>query len=148
VLHGIESICLSRDEGDFPIRNQLIKPGDRSPLGVGAGACALLAALPDETVDEVLARNAPLRAERFPLCTDAAIRKLVRETRERGYCLQPGLVFQDSWAVAATVYDANEVPVAAISIAALRSRLGPARSAVLGSRLMQASAELTAQLAG
>ena len=25
VLHGIESICLSRTEGDFPIRNQLVK---------------------------------------------------------------------------------------------------------------------------
>jgi DNA-binding IclR family transcriptional regulator len=148
VLHGIESICLSRDEGDFPIRNQLIKPGDRSPLGVGAGSCALLAALPDETIADVLARNASIRTERFPRCTDKAILALVRETRERGYCLQPGLVFEDSWAVAAAVYDANDVPVAAISIAALRSRLGPARSAMLGGRLMQASAELTKQLAG
>ncbi len=147
VLHGIESICLSRDEGDFPIRNQLIKPGDRSPLGVGAGACALLAALPDETVDEVLARNAALRAEKYPRCTDHALRALVRETRERGYCLQPGLVFEDSWAVAAAVFDANAAPVAAISIAALRSRLGPARSAVLGNRLMEASGALTAQIA-
>lgn len=147
VLHGIESICLSRDEGDFPIRNQLIKPGDRSPLGVGAGACALLAALPDETVDEVLARNAGLRAERYPRCTDSAIRRLVRDTRERGYCLQPGLVFEDSWAVAAVVHDANGAPVAAISIAAVRSRLGPARSAVLGNRLMQASGDLMRQLA-
>jgi len=114
VLHGHESICLSRDEGDFPIRNQLIKPGDRWPLGVGAGSAAILA--------------------------------LVRDTRDRGYCLQPGMVFEDSWAVGVVVYDANGAPVASISIAALRSRLGPARSAMLGNRLMQASKELTAQL--
>jgi len=148
VLHGIESICLSRDEGDFPIRNQLVKPGDRSPLGVGAGACAMLAALPDETIDEVLQRNAPLRAQRYPRCTDSAIRGVLRDTRDRGFCLQPGLVFEDSWAVAAVVYDPNGAPVAAISIAALRSRLGPARSAVLGNRLMLASGELTRLLAG
>ena len=98
VLHGHESICLSRDEGDFPIRNQLIKPGDRWPLGVGAGSCAILAALPDDTVADVLARNAALRAEKFPRCTDAAVLALVRDTRERGYCLQPGMVFEDSWA--------------------------------------------------
>ena len=143
VLHGHESICLSRDEGDFPIRNQLIKPGDRWPLGIGAGSCAILAALPDETVADVLARNAALRADRFPRCTDSAILALVRDTRERGYCLQPGMVFEDSWAIGVVVYDANDAPVASISIAALRSRLGPARSAMLGNRLMQASRELT-----
>ena len=84
VLHGHESICLSRDEGDFPIRNQLIKPGDRWPLGVGAGSCAILAALPDDTVADVLARNAALRADKFPRCTDGAVLALVRDTRERG----------------------------------------------------------------
>jgi DNA-binding IclR family transcriptional regulator len=148
VLHGHESICLSRDEGDFPIRNQLIKPGDRWPLGVGAGSCAILAALPDDTVADVLARNAALRAGKFPRCTDASVRALVRDTRERGYCLQPGMVFEDSWAIGVVVYDANQAPVASISIAALRSRLGPARSAMLGNRLMQASKELTAQMRG
>jgi DNA-binding IclR family transcriptional regulator len=148
VLHGHESICLSRDEGDFPIRNQLIKPGDRWPLGVGAGSCAILAALPDETVTDVLARNAAFRAEKFPRCTDSAVRALVRDTRDRGYCLQPGMVFEDSWAIGVVVYDPNDVPVASISIAALRSRLGPARSAMLGNRLMQASRELTLQMGG
>ena len=111
VLHGHESICLSRDEGDFPIRNQLIKPGDRWPLGVGAGSCAILAALPDETVADVLARNAALRAEKFPRCTDSSVLALVRDTRDRGYCLQPGMVFEDSWAIGVVVYDANQAPV-------------------------------------
>ena len=144
VLHGYESICLSRDEGDFPIRNQLVKPGDRYPLGVGGGSCALLAALADDEIDDVLARNAMLRAERYPRCTDEALRTLLRETRERGYCLQPGLVIEDSWAVGTVVCDENQRPVAAISIAAIASRLGTARSAAVGNRLMQASRELTA----
>lgn len=144
VLHGYESICLSRDEGDFPIRNQLIKAGDRWPLGVGAGACALLASLSDDQVDDVLARNAELRAERAPRCTDEAIRGLIRETREKGYCVQPGLVIEGSWAVGVPVYDAHGRPVASISVAAIERRLGAARSAALGNRLMQASSELTA----
>ena len=135
--------ALGADMESGTLAHWLIKPGDRWPLGIGAGSCAILAALPDETVADVLARNAALRAEKFPRCTDAAIRALVRDTRERGYCLQPGLVFEDSWAVGAVVYDANGAPVASISIAALRSRLGPARSAMLGNRLMQASRELT-----
>lgn len=142
VLHGYESICLSRDEGDFPIRNQLIKPGDRWPLGVGAGSCALLAALSDVEVDEILRMNKALREKRFPRCTDEVIRSMVRDTRERGYVLQPGLVLEESWAVGVVVYDINARPVASISIAALKSRLGPARSAALGNRLMLASQDL------
>lgn len=144
VLHGYESICLSRDEGDFPIRNQLIKPGDRWPLGVGAGSCAILAALSNEEVDNVLSLSAAVRAERFPRCTDASIRRLIRETRELGYCLQPGLIIEDSWAVGVVVRDAARNPVASISIAAIRSRLGRARGATLGHRLLRASEELTA----
>ncbi len=144
VLHGYESICLSRDEGDFPIRNQLIKPGDRWPLGVGAGACAMLAAMSDTEIDDVLRLNAPLRAARFPRCTDDEIRRLVASTRELGYCMQPGLVLEDSWAVGAVVADASGQPVASISIAAIRSRLDVARSAILGNRLIHAAAAITA----
>jgi DNA-binding IclR family transcriptional regulator len=143
VLHGDETICLSRDEGDFPIRNQLIKPGDRWPLGVGGGACAMLAALSDAEVDGVLARNAALRAEKFPRCTDAALRTLIASTRARGFCVQPGLVLEDSWAVAVAVYDTAQRPVASISVAAVRSRLGAERSAALGEQLCALSARLT-----
>lgn len=143
VLHGYESICLSRDEGDFPIKNQLIKAGDRWPLGVGAGAAAMLAALSDEEVEDVLFRTASVRERKFPRCTDPVVRGLIRDTRERGYCVQPGLVLEDSWAVGVAVYDTHGRPVASISIAAIQSRLGPARSALLGNRLMQASQALT-----
>jgi len=143
VLHGYESICLSRDEGDFPIRNQLIKAGDRWPLGVGAGSCALLAALSDDEVTDVLRRNSQLRADKYPRCTDEGILKLIEETRAKGYCVQPGLVIEDSWAVGVVVYDIDNRPVGAISVAAIRSRLGLARCTSIGNRLMQASVELT-----
>jgi DNA-binding IclR family transcriptional regulator len=143
VLHGIESICLSRDEGDFPIRNQLVKAGDRWPLGVGAGSCAMLAALSDADVGDILARNAGMRADKYPGCTDAAIRRLVQETRHQGYCLNPGLVLESSWALGVPVVDRQHRPVASISLAAIEPRLGPARRAMLGNRLMQASRELT-----
>jgi len=143
VLHGIESICLSRWEGDFPIRNQLVKPGDRWPLGVGAGSCAMLAALADEDVAAILQRNGEARRSQYPGCTDAAIWQLVHETRALGYCLNPGLVLESSWAIGVPVYDAQRRPVASISLAAIESRLGPARRVALGNRLMQASQALT-----
>ncbi|CAD5369701.1 Transcriptional regulator, IclR family [Rubrivivax sp. A210] len=147
VLHGIESICLSRTEGDFPIRNQLVKAGDRWPLGVGAGSCAILAALSDADIADILQRNAATRLARYLRCTDAAIGRLIRETRAQGYCLNPGLVLESSWALGVPVYDSQQRPVASISLAAIESRLGPARAAALGNRLMQASRELQGLLA-
>lgn len=144
VLHGHEAICLSRDEGDYPIRNQLIKAGDRWLLGVGAGACAILAALSDDEIADVLSRNAEVRAAKFPRCTDTAIWALIAEARSVGYCLQPGLVVEGSWAVGVPVYDINDRPVAAISVAAIELRLGTARATMLGNRLIYASRELTA----
>lgn len=143
VLHGHETICLSRDEGDFPIRNQLLKPGDRVPLGVGAGGCALLAALADAQVAEVLAHTHATRALRYPSCTDAALRQMVRETRAHGWCVLPGLLLPDSWAVAVVVRDPHAQPVAAITVAAIKSRLAPARRSAIGQRLLRASAEIT-----
>jgi DNA-binding IclR family transcriptional regulator len=144
VLHGYESICLSRHEGDFPIRNQLLKPGDRVPLGVGAGGCALLAALGDDEVQKVLVLTRPVREQKYPRCTDEAVWRLVRDCRERGFCVMPGLLLPDAWAVGAVVRDPNGQPVASISVAAIRSRLGATRSTLLGHRLVQASAQLTA----
>lgn len=146
VLHGIESICLSRSEGDFPIRNQLVKPGDRWPLGVGAGSCAMLAALSDTDIAHILRSNTTERLTRFPGCSDAAIHRLIAETRAQGYCLNPGLVLESSWAIGVPVLDANHRPVASLSLAAIEPRLGPARRAALGNRLMQASQALTAAL--
>lgn len=139
VLHGYESICLSRDEGDFPIRNQLIKPGDRWPLGVGAGSCAMLAAQTDTEIDEILLFSKMHRQLKFPMCTDKKVRTLVEQTRDLGYCLQPGLVMADSWAIGVAICDDDGRPVASISIAALKSRLGLARAAILGNRLIQES---------
>ena len=143
VMHGYEQICLSRDEGDFPIRNQLLKPGDRVPLGVGAGGCALLAAMGDDEVHKVLALTQPVRQQKYPGCTDEAVWRLVNEARERGFCVMPGLLLPDAWAVGAVVRDTNGQPVASISVAAIQSRLGATRCLLLGHRLMQASAQIT-----
>jgi DNA-binding IclR family transcriptional regulator len=144
VRHGDESICLSRDEGDLPLRSQVQKPGDRFPLGVGAGSCAMLAALADDDITDVLARSATLRAERFPRFTDEAIHRVIAAARERSYRLVPGLVLADSWAVGVVVFDTEGQPVASISLTVIKSRLGLARCATLGNRMMVASRSITA----
>lgn len=146
VRHGYEAICLSRDEGDFPIRNQALKSGDRFPLGVGAGATALLAALSDEEIADALVRNAGMLSSRYPRCEPKTIWRLVHETREQGYSLNPGLVTEGSWAIGVAVFDEALQPLAAISLAAIESRLGVVRRTALAQRLIEASQGLTRAL--
>jgi DNA-binding IclR family transcriptional regulator len=143
LLHEGQAICLSRDEGGFPIRNQLIKPGDRWPLGVGAGSCAMLAAHEDAYVEAALERTRLFRSHRYPRCTNEAIWQLILQTRQKGYCVQPGLVAAEQWAVGVVVMDSQGLPSASISIAAIASRLGEARAVALGNRLMLCSQELS-----
>ena len=49
---GSYSVCLQREEGDFPIRTHVLQAGARHPLGVGAGAMAILAALTEAEAEE------------------------------------------------------------------------------------------------
>ena len=137
VRHGYDNVCISRHEGARPMRQQLMKPGDRWPAGVGAGSCAMLSALEDDEITEALSKSRSERSQRFPRCTDREIWQLIGDTREKGYCLLPGLVFQDSWAVGVCVRDAAGQPSASISVAASRTRLGIARSAAIGNYLIE-----------
>ena len=54
IRSGTEAICIDRQTGDFPIQSNYLYPGTRRPLGIGAGAQALLAALPAEEADRLL----------------------------------------------------------------------------------------------
>src|SRR5690606_20147749 len=55
VRRGSFSVCLYREEGTYPVRTHALQAGFEHPLGVGAGSLAMLAALPDEEVEAVLA---------------------------------------------------------------------------------------------
>ena len=62
---GAHAVCLDRQTGDFPIQSNYLYPGTRRPLGVGAGAMAILAALPKKEGNTLLTFVANRLAE-FP----------------------------------------------------------------------------------
>jgi DNA-binding IclR family transcriptional regulator len=140
---GFEAICLSRHEGNFPIRTQVLKPGDRFPLGVGAGSVAMLAALHDMEVQTILQTNAPWITAQYARCTLSAIKTQVRTAREKGYSVNPGLVVEGSWGIGVAVMNATGEVVAAISLAAIEKRLSLSRRTLLANQLMLASQEIT-----
>ncbi len=135
VPRGVYSICVHREEGPYPIRVHALHAGDRHPLGVGAGSLALLSALTDHEVEEVLAANAEVLAEKYPNHSPSVLRTLVEETRAKGYALNPGLILPSSWGVGVPIRGGDGRPVGALSIAAIESRLSEARQQEIESLL-------------
>ncbi|WP_393982121.1 IclR family transcriptional regulator [Xanthobacter nonsaccharivorans] len=146
VPRGAFSVCLHREEGTFPIRTHVLQAGDRHPLGIGAGGLALLAALPDEEVEQMLAANAEALETQYPGYSVAMLRDAVADTRARGYALNPGLYVAGSWGIGMVVLGPDRRPVGALSLAAIESRLTTERQAELVPLLKREAEALEAHL--
>jgi DNA-binding IclR family transcriptional regulator len=125
------AICLHREEGTYPIRTQVLKAGDQHPLGVGAGSLAILAALSDEEVERVLTANATVLRDQYPTYSPKLLRTFVANARQAGYAFNPGILVPGSWGIGIAVKDGRGRPIAALSIAAIESRLPERRRAKL-----------------
>lgn len=129
------SVCLYREEGTYPVRTHALQAGFEHPLGVGAGSLAMLAALPDEEIEVVLAANEAVLKSRFPMLPAPRIREGVALTRARGYALNPGLIFTNSWGIGMAVHGPDGRLAGALSIAAIDSRMQPPRQQELAGHL-------------
>jgi DNA-binding IclR family transcriptional regulator len=147
VRRDVMVVCLHREEGPYPIRTHVLLPGSRHPLGVGGAGLALLAALDDREIDTAIAANDDLWPS-YPLITAERLRELVAEARQRGFAVNPGLIMSDSWGIGVAVRDASGEPVAALSLAAIASRMKPARQDELGALLVEEAHRLEEQLRG
>jgi DNA-binding IclR family transcriptional regulator len=127
VAHDVYSICLHREDGPYPIKVHSLEAGDRHPLGVGAGSLALLSALPDAEVEQIIGANADILPERYPLYSGGTLLDLISETRKRGYSLNPGMMLPGSWGIGMAIRGENGRPIGALSIAAIEGRLGEKR---------------------
>lgn len=127
VQRGTEWVCLSREEGSFPLRSHVLQPGDRHPVGAGAAGLALIAALSDEEIAEVLAVNAEGLVANYPGHPLDALREQIAETKRNGYALNAGYVFKGSWGIAVAFRDARTHTHAALTIAGVESRFTGSR---------------------
>lgn len=141
VRHGSNAICLLRQEGSYPIRTHLLYAGQRNPLGVGAGSLAMLAALDDVQIESILRDNADIRAREYPGCTDAHLWEGIRQTRENGVTVNPGLTLRNSWGMAKVIHHPNGRIAGALSISAIDSRMAGTRRDKLA-QLLTAQAAL------
>jgi DNA-binding IclR family transcriptional regulator len=136
---GTESVCVDREVGSFPIRANYLDIGSRRPLGLGAGAMALLAWQPQPEIDAIL----PLVDQRLPQYPKVSLKWLkdeIERSRERGYTVFLNMLVERMGAVGVPIFGSDGSAVAAISIAALSDRLSARMDQLVGMLKREAEA--------
>lgn len=122
VRSGFEAVCFDHVQGSYPIRTHSLKIGARRALGAGAGAMALLAALPDHDVETAIAANAT-HLPRYRDISPERLRELVAKTRQDGYATNLQTVIADVSAIGMTLPRRDGPAFVSISIASITSRM-------------------------
>ncbi|RAH99030.1 IclR family transcriptional regulator [Acuticoccus sediminis] len=145
VRSGLDSLCIDRHVGAYPIQALSLDIGSRRPLGVGAGSLALLAWLAEPEGEETLQAQAG-RLGNYPHITVEMIRANAGIARGAGVTELPNFVIPGMTGMGAPVRDASGLVVAAISVAAVGDRLSGARREQATALLMEEAAAIGARL--
>jgi len=117
-------VCLERVETSQPLRLS-VQPGRQLPLHAGASQKALLAFMPDEDIDRVLAQ--PLEGFcRSTITGQAALRRELATIKARGWAGSYEETNVGVWGVAVPVLSSSDV-VCAVGIAGPSARLSAQR---------------------
>lgn len=142
---GLQTVCLLEEEGSFPLRSHVLHVGIRFPLGVASAGLAILAHLPPEEAEQYV-RSCELMPGWGRAHSRTALRSRIRATRQMGYAVNPGLLVEGSWGMAASVFDRRGRPSWALSLTGVQSRFQPSRQPRLGKLLLQQAHMLTQRL--
>ncbi|MEU5844818.1 IclR family transcriptional regulator [Saccharopolyspora shandongensis] len=144
-LRGDETVCLLREDGDFPIRSFVLYEGARFPLGVVSAGLVILSFFDDAEIDAYLERT-ELTERWGETHSPEAVRARIARTRRDGYAVNPGLVVEGSWGMAAAVFDRAGRPAWALTLTGIETRFRPERQPDLGALLLHEAHALTRTL--
>lgn len=119
---NVESVCLGRQTGIYPIQANFLEVGSRRPLGVGAGSMALLAWMSDSEIDAVLEVNAPALRP-YPRIDNDVLRGHIQRARVAGYVLMVDIVVEKMSAIGVPIRSASGAVLGSLSVAALTERI-------------------------
>lgn len=147
VLDGVEIVFLAQVECRQMMR-ALAFPGIRVPLHCSAAGKALLAAMPDRVLTEVLRQRGLPRFTPKTITTLFQLRRDIEQVQQRGYAVDDQEHSIGLRCVAAVIHDENREPVGAVSLSGPAVRLPDERIAGLGARVRHATEIITAAYGG
>lgn len=147
VRAGPDSVCVAREESGRRIQTLVLQVGSREPLGIGAGSMALLAALPEDQMQDFIAANRERYRQR-PDFDEAAFLAAVERTRARGFAEHDDLFTPGVSGVGVAVRNGRGEAIAGISTAFVGLWLSAEERAGIVPRIRAAADEISARLRG
>ena len=140
---GLDTICIARRLGSYPIQVLVLSVGDRRPLGISSAGHALMAAMPHAEARRVLLENGSrIRASELK---PQEAREAVRLARARGYALRERGIVPGTKAISVVMSDENKAPNAALTVAGIARRLPLTHIADVVARLKQCAGQIEAR---
>lgn len=124
LISGMQSVCVDRREGAYPIKTLTLALGDRRPLGIGAGGMALLAFQSDAFIASVF--EDVTAQERYGM-TRSLLELDIGETRRTGFAFNPSRIIAGMRGIGIPIRRYDGTAIGAISIAAIEQRLSGER---------------------
>lgn len=134
VRNGDHGHCVHAEEGSYPVKALVLQVGGMRVLGVGSAGVTLLSALSDADIEALFARH----QDEFKLrgLSLSQLRRLLGEARQRGYADTNDLVTEGVSGVGMR-FEIDTGSHAAISVAAIRSRMVPERKQWIASLIAE-----------
>ncbi len=142
---GLDAVCIDRHEGTFPIKTFTLEVGMRRPLGVGIGSLAILAALPEEEVRNIITSNEPRLPEHG--LNSTALLSQARKAQKLGYAVRETPTLAGVRSIGQVLRNLSGMPFAALSVSAISSRMAERRVQELATMLRNESRLIERQIA-
>lgn len=91
---GMDAVCILKADGRAMLRVIPVEVGQRRPLGVGAGAIALLSTFEAPDIERIVKALEPA-IRQFPHLSPETVIRDAMEAKTRGYSISRGRVFTD-----------------------------------------------------
>lgn len=145
VRSRFDAVCVDRVDGPLPIRAFTGDIGGRVALGVGQGALAILAFLPEAEREEVIRYNVP-RLREFGVYDEVYLRTEIDRVRATGYAARQQGLLDGMAGLAVPLFDSAGGIVAALSVGTITARLNEERLPVVVQMLQREAAALSARI--
>ncbi|MGO1767500.1 hypothetical protein CAP48_12700 [Advenella sp. S44] len=130
MLQDLDTLCIAREVGSYPIQALAIPVGNRQPIGVGAGGLAMLATFDEEKTEYYLNANRARFLKYRTLRLDD-LRSRVAKARKHGYAVIGSHAVKQVTGVGVTLHDKEGRVVGGVSVAALDNRMTQKRQVVV-----------------
>ena len=130
---GLETVCVARELGTYPIQALAWDVGERRPLGVSNAGIAILSGMQADAARDVLAKNRS-RLSRYGVSTEAILQE-VAMARAKGFAARARSLIPGASPVSVTIRSPCGAAQGALTITPIPRRLSPKRTDEIVARL-------------